>query len=579
MAGHIPRSFIDDLLARLDIVEIVDARVKLKKQGKNFTACCPFHNEKTPSFSVSREKQFYHCFGCGVSGNAINFIMEHDRLDFVEAIDELANHLGLVVPYENNSGNFSQSNTDLKIKHNIYKLLEQISLFYQAQLKSPAGKIAMDYLNNREINLEIIKKFNIGYVPDKWDSLIKHFDQNHSELISSGMVIENDSKRRYDRFRSRVMFPIKDKRGRVIGFGGRVLTNETPKYLNSPETAVFHKGRELYGFYEVLQAHKNPKQLLVVEGYMDVVALAQYGIDYAVAALGTATSSEHLQMLFRQSPVVICCYDGDRAGREAAWRAMENALPHLTDGRQLKFIFLPDGEDPDSIVHKEGKENFELRLSKAQSLSEFLFSTLMKDINSRSYEGKTQIASTALPLIEKLPNGALREQLEYNLGERIGFAFDHQLKKVIRTNLASNKPKPQNFKQTPMRTAITLLIQNPNFVQHVPSLAEINAMPISGIQLLTDLVELCKQHPNITTGQLIEYCRETEHYRLLTKLASWMLQTNDENALNVFLDSLDKIFTQGIEYQVDKLQEKERSIGLTAEERRELWQLLQSESV
>ncbi|MGB1975953.1 MAG: DNA primase, partial [Vibrio toranzoniae] len=312
MAGHIPRSFIDDLLARLDIVDIVDARVKLKKKGKNYGACCPFHNEKTPSFSVSQEKQFYHCFGCGVHGNAIDFMMEFERLDFVEAIEELASFLGLDVPREQRSGEISTTpRANSEQKRNLYDLMGGISQFYRSQLKISANKPAIEYLKNRGLSGEIVQKFGIGYVADEWDLVRKNFGQQKEAqdmLVTGGMLIENDKGNRYDRFRGRVMFPIRDRRGRVIGFGGRVLEDGTPKYLNSPETPIFHKGKELYGLYEVLQAYREPPQVLVVEGYMDVVALAQYGVDYSVASLGTSTTGDHVQMLFRQTSTVVCCY-------------------------------------------------------------------------------------------------------------------------------------------------------------------------------------------------------------------------------------------------------------------------------
>jgi len=328
MAGHIPRSFIDDLLARLDIVDIIDARVKLKKKGKNYGACCPFHNEKTPSFSVSQEKQFYHCFGCGVHGNAIDFMMEYERLDFVEAIEELASSLGLDVPREQRQGGGFQSNqpqANSEQKRNLYDIMGSIAQFYRDQLKQPKSKVAIDYLKDRGLSGQIVQKFGIGYVADEWDLVRKNFGQTpqtQDMLISGGMLIENDNGNRYDRFRGRVMFPIRDRRGRVIGFGGRVIGDGTPKYLNSPETPIFHKGKELYGLYEVMQAHREPSKILVVEGYMDVVALAQYGVDYSVASLGTSTTGDHIQLLFRQTNTVVCCYDGDRAGKDAAWRAL-----------------------------------------------------------------------------------------------------------------------------------------------------------------------------------------------------------------------------------------------------------------
>ncbi|NAX39732.1 DNA primase, partial [Vibrio sp. V26_P1S5P106] len=399
MAGQIPRSFIDDLLARLDIVDIIDARVKLKKKGKNYSACCPFHNEKTPSFSVSQEKQFYHCFGCGVHGNAIDFLMEYERLEFPEAIEELASSLGLEVPREERPGgpfNKQAPRTNSEEKRTLYDLMGSIAQFYRQQLKAPTSRQAIEYLKNRGLSGEIVQKFGIGYVADEWDLIRKNFGQsrqNQEMLVTGGMLIENDKGNRYDRFRGRIMFPIRDRRGRVIGFGGRVIGDGTPKYLNSPETPIFHKGKELYGLYEVLEAYREPEQILVVEGYMDVVALAQYGVDYSVASLGTSTTGDHLQLLFRQTNTVVCCYDGDRAGREAAWRALENALGYLKTGNILKFLFLPDGEDPDSYIRTQGKERFEQAIKEAKPLSSYLFDNLIDsyNINLGTVEGKSTL--------------------------------------------------------------------------------------------------------------------------------------------------------------------------------------------
>lgn len=429
MAGHIPRSFIDDLLARLDIVDIIDARVKLKKKGKNYGACCPFHNEKTPSFSVSQEKQFYHCFGCGAHGNAIDFMMEFERLEFVEAIEELASYLGLDVPREQRSGGSGQFKSGPQAssseKRSLYDLMGSIAQFYRNQLKQPSSKVAIEYLKDRGLSGEIVQKFGIGYVADEWDLVRKNFGQNKDNqdmLVTGGMLIENDKGNRYDRFRGRIMFPIRDRRGRVIGFGGRVLGEGTPKYLNSPETPIFHKGKELYGLYEVLQAHREPAQILVVEGYMDVVALAQYGVDYSVASLGTSTTGDHIQMLFRQTNTVVCCYDGDRAGKEAAWRALENALQFLKTGNTLKFLFLPDGEDPDSYVRKYGKAAFEQQIEQATPLSSYLFDNLIElhQINLGNNEGKSALRAYASALIDKIPDPYFQELLEKLLDDARG---------------------------------------------------------------------------------------------------------------------------------------------------------------
>ncbi|WP_104040841.1 DNA primase [Vibrio hyugaensis] len=581
MAGHIPRSFIDDLLARLDIVDIIDARVKLKKKGKNYGACCPFHNEKTPSFSVSQEKQFYHCFGCGVHGNAIDFIMEFERLEFVEAIEELASYLGLDVPREQRSGGGGQFQSGPQAssseKRSLYDLMGSISQFYRNQLKLPASKVAIEYLKDRGLSGEIVQKFGIGYVADEWDLVRKNFGQNKDNqdmLVTGGMLIENEKGNRYDRFRGRIMFPIRDRRGRVIGFGGRVLGDGTPKYLNSPETPIFHKGKELYGLYEVLQAYREPPRILVVEGYMDVVALAQYGVDYSVASLGTSTTGDHIQMLFRQTNTVVCCYDGDRAGKEAAWRALENALQYLKTGNTLKFLFLPDGEDPDSYVRKYGKQAFEQQIEQATPLSSYLFDNLIElhQINLGNNEGKSALRAYASALIDKIPDPYFQELLEKLLDERTG--FDNRLRQPRKK---SNEIRPQphkEIKRTPMREVIALLIQNPSYAQMVPDLSSVRDLSIPGLSLFVDVLDKCQAHPHINTGQLLEHWRNSQNETLLSRLASWDIPLVEDNLEEIFLDSLDKIIAQCVEKQIENLQAKARSVGLSAEEKRELLALM-----
>ncbi|EIZ1548385.1 DNA primase [Vibrio parahaemolyticus] len=581
MAGHIPRSFIDDLLARLDIVDIIDARVKLKKKGKNYGACCPFHNEKTPSFSVSQEKQFYHCFGCGAHGNAIDFMMEFERLEFVEAIEELASYLGLDVPREQRSGGGGQFNSGPQAssseKRSLYDLMGSIAQFYRNQLKQPSSKVAIEYLKDRGLSGEIVQKFGIGYVADEWDLVRKNFGQNKDNqdmLVTGGMLIENDKGNRYDRFRGRIMFPIRDRRGRVIGFGGRVLGEGTPKYLNSPETPIFRKGKELYGLYEVLQAHREPAQILVVEGYMDVVALAQYGVDYSVASLGTSTTGDHIQMLFRQTNTVVCCYDGDRAGKEAAWRALENALQFLKTGNTLKFLFLPDGEDPDSYVRKYGKAAFEQQIEQATPLSSYLFDNLIElhQINLGNNEGKSALRAYASALIDKIPDPYFQELLEKLLDERTG--FDNRLRQP-RKKISETRPQPhKEIKRTPMREVIALLIQNPSYAQMVPDLSSVRDLSIPGLSLFADVLDKCQAHPHINTGQLLEHWRNSQNEALLSRLASWDIPLDEDNQEEIFLDSLDKIIAQCVEKQIENLQAKARSVGLSAEEKRELLALM-----
>lgn len=580
MAGKIPRSFIDDLISRHDIVDVIDARVKLKKQGKNFGACCPFHNEKTPSFSVSQEKQFYHCFGCGVHGNVLDFVMEFDRLDFVDAIEELASQLGLEVPRENDGNNIHRG-PKAADKRNYYELMGQVSQFYQSQLRTKEGEIAIDYLKGRGLSGEIVKKFSIGFIPDQWDMVRSRFgrdNESQKALVNTGMLIENDNGRRYDRFRGRVMFPIHDRRGRVIGFGGRVLGDGTPKYLNSPETDIFHKGRELYGLYEVLQTHREPNKIMVVEGYMDVVALAQFDVDYAVASLGTSTTGDHIQNLFRQTSTVVCCYDGDRAGRDAAWRAMEQALPYLTDGRQLKFMFLPDGEDPDSYIRAKGKGAFEQRVDEAMPLSEFLFNSLMRQVDTTSREGKAKLSTLAVPLIDKVPGGTLRLYLRELLGKNLGLPDEAQLQQLISMHGRTSKPVGQvQIKRTPMREVIALLIQHPNFVTQLEfDMSAFENIELSGLNLLLSIVDKCRSDPNISTGQLLEHWRGTKNEATLARLAAWELplSKDEDNSLDVFLDAMDKIIDQCVKQQIEQLQTKSRTVGLSVEEKQELQLLI-----
>ncbi|BAX51829.1 DNA primase [Photobacterium damselae subsp. piscicida] len=579
MAGRIPRSFIDDLISRYDIVDVIDSRVKLKKKGKNFGACCPFHNEKTPSFSVSQEKQFYHCFGCGAHGNVLDFVMEFDRLEFVEAIEELASQLGIEVPRENDNGS-APSGPRAAEKRNLYDVMAHIAQFYQSQLRTEEGQLAIDYLKGRGLSGEIVKKFAIGYVPDQWDLVRNRYGRDEASqqaLVDMGMLIENDNGRRYDRFRGRVMFPILDRRGRVIGFGGRVLGDGTPKYLNSPETPIFHKGRELYGLHQVLETHREPERILVVEGYMDVVALAQFGVDYTVASLGTSTTSEHIQTLFRQTSTVVCCYDGDRAGREAAWRAMEQALPYLLDGRELKFMFLPDGEDPDTYIRQYGKEEFEHQVSSAMSLIDFMFNSLTEQANMETKEGRSKLMTLAKPLIEKVAGETLREYLINKLGYSLGLPPDQIRLEIKRPQQEKPRLVQQNLKRTPMRDVVALLIQNPIFVNQLEfDTQAFEGIEVAGLNLLLTIVEKCRTNPNITTGQLLESWRGSKNEALLARLASWELplSKDEDSTLDVFLDAMDNVIGQCVQQQIEKLQAKSSTVGLSVEEKQELQSLL-----
>lgn len=529
MAGKIPQTFIDDILERTDIVEVIDSRVKLKKTGRNYSARCPFHEEKTPSFSVNPDKQFYYCFGCGAGGNAISFLMDYDRTSFVESIENLARHLGLEVPREENPGNEKQQQQ----KRSIYDLLEQANSFYQTQLtQHPQKEKAVNYLKHRGLSGEIAKHFGIGYAPPGWDNLLKSLGQTpeqSQQLIDAGMLIEKDDHSGcYDRFRDRLMFPIRDNRGRTIAFGGRVLNDEKPKYLNSPETPVFHKQLELYGLYEARQANRHLDRLLMVEGYMDVVALAQFGITYAVATLGTSAGTAHMEKVFRHCSEVIFCFDGDEAGRKAAFRALEAVLSLMEPGRQARFLFLPEGEDPDSLIRKIGKEQFAWQMDKAQTLSEYLFNLHEKQLDLNRADDKAKLISNIMPHIQTIPAGALQEIILRKLSEKTGLPVDdiknlgssvkpieqagtpEASSRSVTRNPLNNREKidvyARKIKRTPVRTAIALLVLNPTLGSE-QDIKILNTLENSDedIILLQELLAFIHDKREINTAKIIGY--------------------------------------------------------------------------
>ncbi|NYS60221.1 DNA primase [Vreelandella salicampi] len=449
MAGQIPQTFIDDLLGRVDVVEVVGERVQLKKSGRNYSGLCPFHQEKTPSFTVSADKQFYHCFGCGAHGNALRFLMEYDKLPFPEAVEQLAGRMGVEVPREG-VDDPREREREKKRKQGV-NLLELAASFYRERLVMQEGQAAQHYLADRGLSPEVIKTYGVGYAPSNWEALKQHLSErgvSEAVQVEYGLLIHReDSGRSYDRFRDRVMFPIRDLRGRTIAFGGRVLGDGKPKYLNSPETPVFHKGRELYGLYEARQAPEKLEQLVMVEGYMDVVALAQFGIHNAVATLGTATTEDHLKRLFRLVNRVVFCFDGDRAGRQAASRALETALPQMIDGREARFLFLPEGDDPDDLVRREGAQAFKDRVTCAMPLSEFLFEQASQGRDLNSVEGRERFASHVLTALNHVPEGMLKSLLLEELAKRSGLR-EAQLealleKRAAKTSAMSDGGQPQ----------------------------------------------------------------------------------------------------------------------------------------
>ncbi|MBB3230342.1 DNA primase [Halomonas stenophila] len=489
MAGQIPQRFIDDLLARVDVVEVVGERVKLKKAGRNHSGLCPFHQEKSPSFTVSADKQFYHCFGCGAHGNALRFLMEYDKLRFPEAVEQLAARLGLEVPREGADDPRHQAR-ERKRKEGV-NLLELSASFFRERLKMPEGQGARDYLARRGLSPEVQQAFGIGYAPDDWETLKRHLGERgitEAVQVEYGLLVHReDSGRTYDRFRDRVMFPIRDIRGRTIAFGGRVLGDAKPKYLNSPETPVFHKGRELYGLYEARQAEARLERLVIVEGYMDVVALAQFGIRNAVATLGTSTSEEHLSRLFRLVGEVVFCFDGDRAGRQAATRALQTVLPQMIDGRQARFLFLPEGEDPDTLVRREGAEAFQDRITCASPLSEFLFEQAAEGRDLERIEERERYASQVLAAIGRLPEGVLKSLLLTELSRRTGVdpsSFEALMAKedaAVPASSAGPTAPPEATVAPPpgrpsgggaalglMARALQLLVHDPGLVERLP---------------------------------------------------------------------------------------------------------------
>ncbi len=574
MAGQIPKQFIDELLARTDIVELIDQRVPLKKAGRNYAACCPFHNEKSPSFTVSQDKQFYHCFGCGAHGNAISFMMEFEQLEFVEAIEELAQLHHLEVPREQGAGKSRPA-----AQADDYNLMQQAATYYQQQLQQhPDSQRVRDYISQRGLSAQTVADFALGYAPESWDGLLKQLSPSNNrqlrdQLTELRLINRNDNGREYDFFRDRLMFPIRDKRGRVIAFGGRVLGDGTPKYLNSPESRLFHKGRELYGLYEVRQQPGHVAQILVVEGYMDVVALAEHDIRFAVACLGTATTSDHMHTLFRYTPRVVCCYDGDRAGRDAAWRALQSALPQLKDGVELNFVFLPDGEDPDSLVQKEGKTAFLQRIAQAVPLNQYFFEHLVQEFNPATDAGKSALSVKAAELIKQIPSEFYRDSLSDKLANLMGQPRERTKAAV---NRSANRVKPAAMKITPMRRAIGLLLQYPNLASVMPDAPELAEANIPGIGLLLSLQQRLLQQADLTTAQLIEHWRGLPEHNILMTLASWDHQIEPEQLSQEFVDTFHSIEDQYLQQRLEALERKDKLQQLSKAEWHEYKLLLQA---
>ena len=552
MRGRIPREFIDELLARLDVVEVIDRRVPLKKAGKDFKACCPFHNEKTPSFTVSRPKQFYHCFGCGVSGTAITFLMEFEHLSFPEAVEELAGEAGLEVPDTGPAR--SGDNPTLPL----LEILGETSRYYKDQLRSHSdASTTIAYLKQRGLTGEIAARFDLGYAPTGWDNLSSTAgnEEKLDLMVKAGLISKRESGGHYDRFRARVIFPIHDSKGRVIAFGGRLLDEGEPKYLNSPETPVFHKGSELYNLHRARSAIAQQQVSIVVEGYMDVLALAQHGIDHCVATLGTATTATHLQRLFRLAPSIVFCFDGDRAGRDAAGRALEIALPSLESGRQVSFLFLPDGEDPDSVVRDQGADRFRVLIESATPLPDLLFDTLLNQTDPTRMDGKARLATLARPLIFRVPEGPLRELMQQRLSDLTGIAPGGLGGSPATPATVPHKRSSARSKRlSPMATAISVLVQRPQLAAglDLPA-AVVDTHDDPGVQLLTKVHGLARENPQLTTASLIERFRGNEQQPTLEKLAS-RNHLVDDDGLEIFLaETFATLASQSIDDRIAEL--------------------------
>ncbi len=591
--GLIPQTFIDELIARADIVEVIGSRVQLKKAGREFKACCPFHNEKSASFWVSPEKQFYHCFGCGAHGTVLRFLMEHDHMAFPEAVEELATRLGLDVPHEGSHDPANLRRTD----EPLYDVMGRVARFYGEALAR--DERAQQYVARRGLDRQTVEKFGIGYAPNSWNEVLRRFgatEDGRRALVDLGLIIERergqarDGERHYDRFRDRVMFPIRDSRGRIIAFGGRILDQGEPKYLNSPETVLFHKGRELYGLYEARRSSSNLKRLLIVEGYMDAVRLHQYGIHYAVATLGTATTPEHFKRIFRIVSEVVFAFDGDRAGRAAAWRALQHALPEARQGREIRFLFLPEGHDPDSLVGLEGAEAFERRLEGTLPLSEYLIKELSEQSDLTHADGRARFSENARPLWAKLPEGVYRELMLSRIAEVVGISAQRLQElwqggkpapAAVPTPLSHPKRVParnvSGGRGSLVRQAVLQLVSYPAIALQVSEeeRAALDSCEEPGTELLRDLIDNLRQQPARSSAQVIERWAGKPGGDSLEKLLQREHIVADAVAAAGELQAaLGKLARRVVARRLEALEEKSRSARLEPEELLEFQRLM-----
>jgi len=566
MAGLIPSVFIDDLLTRVDVVDLIDSYLPLKKTGSNYVARCPFHTEKTPSFSVSRRKQFYHCFGCGASGNAIGFLMDYSHLNFVEAVEDLASFVGIDVPREESATTPLIGKQDLA---SLYAVQQQVAKFYAQQLRdSNNDGLPVQYFKERGVSGEVARDFLLGYAPDQWHLLADQFDTGL--LKKAGLLIAKEDGRSYDRFRGRIMFPIRDRRGRVVAFGARVLGDALPKYLNSPETPVFHKSNEVYGLYELLEKKGRPAQILLVEGYMDVIALAQFGLRNAVATLGTAPTRAHFDLLFRFTTEIVLCFDGDEAGLKAAWRAIEAGLPCLKDGRHIRVMLLPEKEDPDSLIRREGVDAFLARLAAASPLSDYFFSRLSGALDLQTLEGRAALMVKAKAYLKTLPSGYFREMMVGRLNEQV-----EHVTLDLESEGTKRRSDTSKEKVTPARTANALLLQNPELAQSQFLKDGVDlSLDSPGLNLLRKVLSVIAEKSELTTGGLLENFRgepEESQVRALIQVPVLV----PESVLEVeFAGAVRRLVAQVVEADLAQLLKKEQALGLTLAEKKKMLRFL-----
>ncbi len=552
MSGRIPEDFIESLLERVDIVDVIGARLALRSAGRGeYKALCPFHSEKSPSFTVSADKQFYHCFGCGAHGTAIGFVMQHEGLEFPAAIEELAHAAGMEVPREAGSSQPRQHDR-------LYAVLAAAQAWFRHQLG--ASEPARAYLKGRGFDKATVDEFGIGYAPETWQGLSDQLESegySQQEMERAGLVTLK-SGRAADKFRGRIMFPIHDRRGRVIAFGGRVIGDAQPKYMNSPETPVFHKGRELYRLFQVRRGGL-PERILVVEGYMDAAALYQFGFHDAVATLGTAVTPDHLQALFKATPVVVFCFDGDRAGRQAAWRGLEAALPLMQDNRELRFLFLPDGEDPDSLVRARGAAALEQLMAEAKPLSSFFFDQLGAQVDLATLDGRARLVALTEPFLERLPAGPFADLMRDELKRRAGHAGLAPAPTIAR------RSEPQapvvDRPLTPVQYAVALIIQAPELARDSAVFVLDSPADVKGLDFLRELIDFCRQKPHLSTAKLLELWRERPEGPWMALLATRSVCSEETEKAAALAQTMARIRRLQIQARVRELQQAQMNQG------------------